>query len=184
MDDKATLRRMAFAARKAAVSQEATDAAISHLLHHLGNPAPAIIAGYMAIRTEIDPMAAMRALHAKGHRVVVPVILGKDRPLAFHAWTPEARMVDGPFGARIPEDGAVLVPDILIAPLVGFDAAGNRLGYGGGFYDRSVAEIRATKSAAFIGFAYEAQELPALPAEPTDIPLDALITETGVRQFI
>jgi 5-formyltetrahydrofolate cyclo-ligase len=92
-------------------------------------------------------------------------------------------MVEGPFGAKIPEAGADVIPEVLIVPLVAFDARGFRLGYGGGFYDRTLEGLRARGPVVAVGFAYGAQEAEALPLEPTDQRLDAIVTEAGVRVF-
>jgi 5-formyltetrahydrofolate cyclo-ligase len=104
-------------------------------------------------------------------------------PLKFQEWTPELEMVDGPFGASVPANGELLLPDVLITPLVAFDRKGFRLGYGGGFYDRSFEELSAIKPVIGVGFAYSAQELKRVPTEPTDHQLNAIVTETDVYRF-
>ncbi|MEJ6394020.1 5-formyltetrahydrofolate cyclo-ligase [Gymnodinialimonas sp. 2305UL16-5] len=181
-DAKAAARKTAFAARKAAHAEAAHHIvrATEHMRAAIGPAADRIIAGYMPIRTEIDPIPAMTALHAQGATLGVPVILGNGQPLTFREWHPGCALVEGPFGAQIPAEGATVVPDTLIVPLVGFDAALNRLGYGGGFYDRTLDLLRQAAPTRAIGFAYAAQELPKIPQEPTDQPLDALVTERGV----
>ncbi len=187
-DVKATLRQSAFAARKRAFDARhdsgAVAAATAHLLALIGPAQGHVIAGYMPIRTEIDALPAMTALQAQGARLCVPVIAGTGLPLRFRDWRPGAVMVPGPFGAMIPEEGAWLVPDTLIVPLVGFDARANRLGYGGGFYDRSLAGLAARPDAArplrAYGLAFAAQALPDVAAGPTDVTLDAIVTEQGV----
>ena len=176
-DAKTAARRQAFAARKSAHAA-GQGAAADHLLRAILAGPVGIVAGYMPIRTEIDPLPAMAALVTAGHRVCVPVIRAAATPLAFHEWTPEAEMIDGPFGARVPRDGAVLEPDTLIVPLVAFSSAGDRLGYGGGFYDRTLMGLRARKPVRAIGFAFAAQRMDLAP-EPTDEPLDLIVTETG-----
>ncbi|MEM9757237.1 MAG: 5-formyltetrahydrofolate cyclo-ligase, partial [Pseudomonadota bacterium] len=176
--DKADLRKQAFAARKTAHAAGHGAAATAALLAEIGPVHGAIIAGYMPIRTEIDPVPAMAAL-AQANRICVPVIVDAGAPLAFHAWHPDCEMLDGPFGARIPAETTPVTPEILIVPLVAFDRRGARLGYGGGFYDRTLETLRAGGAVRAIGFAYSAQELPALPQEPTDQPLDAIVTEQG-----
>lgn len=180
-DPKAAARTAAFAARKAAHAEAATKTAPAnaHLLDAIGPGQGRIVSGYMAIRTELSPLPTMEALHADGARLCVPVIIGKGQPLQFREWTPGCTLVDGPFGARIPEHGDWLTPDTLIVPLVAFDVALNRLGYGGGFYDRTLEGLRAAAPTRAIGFAYAAQELPHVPLEPTDQPLDTLVTENG-----
>lgn len=182
-DAKTRARKAAFAARKSADASTdlapATAALLAAVEDQLAGRGAGIIAGYMPIRTEIDPRPAMAAL-SRAHRIAVPVIVGDGLPLKFRHWTPEAAMVPGPFGAQVPAEGDWLVPDLIILPLVAFDRRGTRLGYGGGFYDRSLAQLtEAASRPAAIGFAYAAQELPELPREPTDQPLDLIVTEIG-----
>ena len=150
------------------------------LLDALG-PAPGIVSAYLAIRTEIDPLPAMRALCARGVTVCVPVIEDRGLPLRFRDWTPEAELVPGPFGARVPAEGAWREPDALIVPLLAFDAKRFRLGYGGGYYDRTLAGLRARKAVRAIGFAFAAQEVPQVPRDATDARLDLVVTEAGPR---
>lgn len=175
---KAAARKAAFAARKAAFSAGQGDAA-ARLSEVLADHAGKVLAGYMPMRTEIDPLPAMAAHDGP---VCVPVIEGPGRPLLFRRWTPGTRMVAGDFGALIPEAGDWLEPDVLIVPLVAFDARLYRLGYGGGFYDRTLEGLRARRPTLAVGFAFAAQEMPALPLEPTDQPLDLVVTEAGVRR--
>lgn len=175
--DKAALRAEALARRGAVAGAARRDAAacarlLDLLGPHLGRPA----SGYMAMRGEIDPLPAMAALAASGP-VGVPVILGRATPLAFHLWTPDGAMIPGPFGARVPAEGRPMVPELLIVPLLAFDRTGARLGYGGGFYDRTLAGLRARGKVLAVGFAYAAQEVPRVPVEATDQGLDAIVTE-------
>ncbi len=179
---KATLRKTAFAARKAAraVDPSAPLAARDAFLGAGLLKGAEIVAGYRPIRTELDPTPLMETLHAAGHRLCVPVIDGAGLPLLFREWWPGMAMEAGPFGAEIPAEGAWLDPDLLIAPLVAFDRARWRLGYGGGFYDRTLAKLGAIKPIAVIGYAFAAQEMPEIPREPTDQRLDAVVTEREV----
>lgn len=176
---KAAARKTAFAARKAAQSAALDTAAAAHLLQAVP-PEARVVAGYMPIRTEISPLAAMAALHARGVAICVPVIIAEAQPLKFSRWTPDGPMRDGPFGAKVPEIDEFLLPDVLITPLVAFDTSGFRLGYGGGFYDRSFVELRRHHPVTAIGLAYSAQELPAVPTESTDQRLDLIVTENGI----
>lgn len=184
-DPKITARLAGFAARKAAHAHAitATAAATTHLLEAIGEVTPNhIAAGYMAIRTEIDPLAAMIQLHAAGATLCVPVIEAAGKPLTFREWSPGCEMIDGPFGAKVPANGAWLIPDILIVPLVAFDAHLNRLGYGGGFYDRTLHLYRTRTSdtaTRAIGFAYAGQQVPQIPQDSTDEPIDLIVTENG-----
>ena len=172
---KALARKAAFSARKAAFAAGQGDAC-EHLLAALMRFSGAPLAGYLPIRTEIDPRPAMAAYRGA---IGVPVILGEGQPLIFRAWTPEAALIPGPFGAFVPETGAEVTPRVLIVPLVAFDRRGFRLGYGGGFYDRTLERLRAAGPATAIGFAFGAQEIEAVPVEPTDQPLDLIVTERG-----
>ena len=133
----------------------------------------------MPIRTEIDPLPAMTEASAHGP-VGVPVIDAPATPLRFALWTPETVMTDGPFGARIPADPTFIEPEIVIVPLLAFDRRGGRLGYGGGFYDRTLEQLRARRSTLAIGFAFAGQETDDLPVEATDQPLDLIVTEAGI----
>ena len=134
----------------------------------------------MAMRTEIDPLDAMAA-HAGP--VGVPVITGAGQPLRFREWGPGCALIEGEFGARIPAEGAWLEPEVLIVPLLAWDRRGYRLGYGGGFYDRTLERLRSRHPTLAVGFAFAAQEVPEVPTEPVDQPLDAIITEEGVLTF-
>lgn len=178
---KAAARKAAFARRKAA-HEAFRGAGAGRLSEVLAGYRGAVVAGYMPIRTEIDPLPAMEEAAAHGP-VCVPVIMGEGQALKFSRWTPGCAMKDGPFGARIPELDDFITPEILIVPLVAFDRAGGRLGYGGGFYDRTLEGLRACGAALAIGFAYGAQEAETLPLEPTDQPLDMIVTEAEVMTF-
>ena len=173
---KQAARQAAFEARKqafAAGQGQAAELLADFLAAHSGK----VLAGYMPMRTEIDPLPAMTVHQGP---VCVPVIIAKAQPLRFREWSPGVEMVTGTFGAMIPAEGAWIEPEVLIVPLVGFDARGNRLGYGGGFYDRTLEGLRAKWPTLAIGFAFSAQQLDDLPLEPTDQPLDAIITEKGL----
>jgi 5-formyltetrahydrofolate cyclo-ligase len=174
---KAGARAAAFARRAAAHASGAGNAA--HLAQVLAGHRGAPLAGYMAMRTEIDPLPAMVEAAAAGP-VCVPVIIGAGKALKFRQWTPGCDMIQGAFGAMIPAAGPWITPEILIVPLVAFTRQGGRLGYGGGFYDRTLHDLRAQGPVLAIGFAFAAQEDVALPLEPTDQPLDMIVTEQGV----
>ena len=185
-DLKAALRKEAFARRREAHAADlaangaAARAATDHFLAARLHTGAETISGYRPIRTEIDPTPLMEALHGAGHRLCVPVIQGRGLALKFREWRPGAAMVEGEFGALVPAAGDWLEPRLLIAPLVAFDAAGWRLGYGGGFYDRSLQGLRAKRRTLAVGFAYSAQQVEAVPRDPTDQPLDAIVTELGL----
>ena len=176
---KAQARKAAFAARKQAFAAGQGQAA-ELLADMLAAQAGKRLAGYMAMRTEIDPTAAMAAHDGP---VGVPVILGAGQALKFREWSPGCAMMPGEFGAAIPAEGAWIEPEVLIVPLLAFDARGYRLGYGGGFYDRTLEGLRARGPVLAVGFAFDAQEVEEVPTEPTDQRLDAVVTESGIRLF-
>jgi 5-formyltetrahydrofolate cyclo-ligase len=140
------------------------------------------LAGYLPIRTEIDPLPAMAEAAAHGP-VGVPVIESTAAPLRFSRWEPDMVLREGPFRVQIPEIDAFFDPEILIVPLVAFDSAGGRLGYGGGFYDRTLEQLRSRRATLAVGFAFDAQEAAELPLEATDQTLDYLVTESRVLSF-
>ncbi|WP_372885628.1 5-formyltetrahydrofolate cyclo-ligase [Shimia sp.] len=178
---KAAARKAAFARRKQAF-EAAGPGQSAHLSAVLAGYRGVPLSGFLPIRTEIDPVPAMAEAAAHGP-VGVPVIQGAGQALKFSRWEPEARLRDGPFGAAVPLVDDFFEPEILIVPLVAFDARGGRLGYGGGFYDRTLERLRGKRATLAIGFAFDAQEAENLPLEPTDQPLDMIVTESGVRGF-
>ena len=139
-DGKAAARKAAFAARKAAKGRVDEEPARANLRAVLAAFRGRPLSGYMPIRTEIDPVPAMAGWSGP---VGVPVIEGPGRPLSFARWHPGAEMVDGAFGASVPRAVSPMVPEVLIVPLLAFSEAGYRLGYGGGFYDRTLEGLRA-----------------------------------------
>jgi 5-formyltetrahydrofolate cyclo-ligase len=174
---KKAARTQGFAARKrafAAGQGQAAEILAGFLAVHRGRA----LAGYMPMRTEIDPLPAMAAHQGV---VCVPIIVGAGQALRFREWSPGCAMVAGEFGALIPAEGAWVEPDVLIVPLVGFDSRGYRLGYGGGFYDRTLEGLRARRPVLAVGFAFAGQEMDTVPIEATDQKLDVIVTENGVR---
>lgn len=176
---KAAARKAAFARRKVAHAAAAGPGAAALLSEVLAGYRGVPLSGYMPIRTEIDPLPAMAEAAAHGP-VGVPVIQGAGMALKFARWEPGCAMVAGPFGAMVPERLDYFEPEIVIVPLVAFDRAGGRLGYGGGFYDRTLELLRARRATLAIGFAWAAQEAENLPLEATDQPLDMVVTEREV----
>lgn len=185
MTDLAALKdaaRKAGFARRKPLFEAATAAQSGYLSEVLAGYRGVPVSGFMPIRTEIDPRPAMAEATAHGP-VGVPVITGKNQPLKFSRWTPEAVMIDGPFGAQIPDVDDFFEPEIVIVPLLAFTQNGDRLGYGGGFYDRTLEQLRARRATLAIGFAFAGQQVDALPIEPTDQPLDLIVTEAGVIEI-
>ena len=184
LERKVTIRKQAFRLRKEARSDTANQRAVDALDTYLATiPSDHIISGYMAIQTEADPALALKRACSRGQQVCLPVIQGRGFPLLFRSWTPDTPMIEGDFGALIPRSGGDVVPQVLIVPLVAFDATGSRMGYGGGFYDRTLAKLRADGDVTAVGFAFAGQRQEMLPIEPTDQRLDAIITEEGLHWF-
>ncbi|WP_420403392.1 5-formyltetrahydrofolate cyclo-ligase [Nisaea sp.] len=185
--DKAALRKTTEARRQqahAALSERARDLVRDSFLESFEFSPSSVVAAYWPFRSEIDPRPLMLALHARGHRIVLPVAVRTAAPLDFRLWGPGAPLVKAGLGGLVPDIGAPeLEPDTLLVPMLAFDDAGYRLGYGGGFYDRTLEKLRAAGPVRAIGLAYEAQRVAAIPRETTDQQLDAVVTEAGVTHF-
>jgi 5-formyltetrahydrofolate cyclo-ligase len=138
----------------------------------------ALVAGYWPIRGEYDPLPYLRQVIDTGAAAALPVVTGPGAPLEFRPWTPEARMEPGRWITQHPALGPAVTPTALLIPLVGFDAAGHRLGYGGGFYDRTLAALGPRPLAIGIGF--EMARLASIDPGRHDAPMDVIITEAGV----
>jgi 5-formyltetrahydrofolate cyclo-ligase len=183
-DVKSRARKAAFAARKAVFGgadvSDRVVAANAHLNAVLAGYAGQTVAGYMPMRTEISPLSAMHAHHGG---LCVPVIMAPATPLRFAAYHAGADMTEGAFGAYIPADLAYLIPTVLIVPLLAYDARGYRLGYGGGFYDRTLEGLRAAGKITAIGFAFGGQKVDQVPIDATDQRLDMIVSENGCLAF-
>lgn len=143
----------------------------------------AVVSSYWAIGDEADPQSVERELRRRGHRIVMPRVAGRNLPLDFHVWEAGAKLVRGGFGLSEPSrDWPGLNPDILIVPLLAYDAEGYRVGYGAGYYDRTIRALRAAKPVIAAGFAFAVQEFPQLPHLVHDERLDWIITENGARR--
>jgi 5-formyltetrahydrofolate cyclo-ligase len=145
----------------------------------LGRDFGGVLGFYWPFKGEYDPRPFVRKLQGSGARLALPVVLEKACPLVFRAWWPRAPMVRGVWDIPVPASGEVLVPDTLLVPLVGFDEHGFRLGYGGGYYDRTLASLSPRPRTIAIGHALSG--MPTIYPQPHDIPMDVIITETGTR---
>jgi 5-formyltetrahydrofolate cyclo-ligase len=173
MRREATVRR-----REVAAPSDAADRLIGNLLASGAVPEGASVSGFWPIGSEIDLRPVLMALASRGHAVALPVVVGRDRPLVFRAWREGDAMAEGQWGIREPlENAPEIVPEVLLVPLLAFDRGGYRLGYGGGFYDRTLERLRAHGGAIAIGAAWAAQEVPAVPHGIHDQPLDWMLTE-------
>jgi 5-formyltetrahydrofolate cyclo-ligase len=177
---KAGLRAAALAARDALSGAERRTAA--KVIADRGLPVPlpagATVSGFMPIGAEINPLPLMKRLAEAGAHLALPVVMGRGEPLVMRAWMFGAPLIQQMWNIRIPPPEAPAIdPDLLIVPLACFDRTGQRIGYGAGYYDRTIAALRATKAITAIGVAYAVQQVPAVPATPFDQPLDFVMTE-------
>lgn len=180
------LRRQALQARAQAARRGGREAAARLMRHGLAllETLPGkVVAGYVPVRHEVDIMPLLHALHERGYTLALPVVERRAAPLVFRRWRPGEALETGAYDIPAPTTGAPPVtPDIVLVPLVAFDRHGQRLGYGGGYYDRTLAQLRAIRPVQAIGCAHAAQEVARIPAVETDVRLDWLLTEEGVRR--
>jgi 5-formyltetrahydrofolate cyclo-ligase len=149
-----------------------------HVLEHAAPPLGAAVSGFWPMDNEIDIRPLLLALHGRGHAVLLPVTPPRGQALRFRRWWPGQRLVARKFGLHEPPDDAPSgTPDFLLVPLVAFDSAGRRLGYGAGYYDRTLASL---PHAHPLGVAFAAQQVEHVPAGPHDIALPAIATERGI----
>lgn len=179
-DPKRVLREKMKAERRAAAKArpDAGRHAAKNFLEAIVVPDGAVVALYHPVRDEIDTAPLAEALAARSVTLALPVVIRRAAPLDFRRYRPGDILVKGAFGVLVPDEKAeALAPDIIVAPLLAFDRMGGRLGYGGGYYDRSLAAQRSGRSVLAVGYAYGAQEVDALPLSPLDQRLDWIITE-------
>jgi 5-formyltetrahydrofolate cyclo-ligase len=144
----------------------------------------AIVAGFMPMKSEINPLPLMKRLADAGAQLALPCIAGRGKPLIMRAWHFGSPLKAGQWGIREPTvDAPEVAPDILIVPLACFDRAGHRIGYGAGYYDMTIAALRAKKKVIAVGIAFAAQEIPLVPATERDERLDLVLTEREVIDF-
>ena len=141
------------------------------------------ISGYWPIQSEIDIRPLLLSLHNLGHTLCLPIVVAPAAPLEFRQWSPGDELKSGPFSTLEPHEFRTQInPKVVIVPLLAFDARGNRLGYGGGYYDRTLSSLNDGKIIT-VGVGYEAQLLNSVPADPSDVALDWIITEEVCRGF-
>jgi 5-formyltetrahydrofolate cyclo-ligase len=187
---KAALRRL-MRKQRAAIAPDVREAAslavrdgLAGLLPRLALAPHAVVAGYWPIKDELDPRPAMSMLRERGFDLALPVAAATAAPLTFRAWSSEMPLApDGKGIPAPPETAAAVTPALLLVPLLAFDARGRRLGYGAGFYDRTLASLRQARSAVAIGLAFAAQEVGSVPAGSEDSALDGIVTENDVLWF-
>jgi 5-formyltetrahydrofolate cyclo-ligase len=175
--EKAALRQAALAARAALRVPGAAGALAEVVLRQCPPPPGALVAGFWPMGDEIDIRPLMRRLEAAGHALALPVTTPRGQPLVFRRWRFGAPLVPGRFGTSVPpEEAGMVTPDALLVPLLAFDAAGLRLGYGGGYYDRTLAALPGVWA---LGVAFAGQQVAKVPAGMHDVPLHGIATEAG-----
>ncbi|MDR1828662.1 MAG: 5-formyltetrahydrofolate cyclo-ligase [Methylobacteriaceae bacterium] len=185
--EKQLLRRAALQARDALAPAARDDASRRIVAHTAASgfftrltPADTVSA-YWPIGSEVDPRPLFALIAETGAALVLPRLCGET--LSFHVFRVGDTLEDGPFGLREPPDTAeIRAPDLILAPLVAFDSAFGRLGYGRGYFDRAVADVAATKRVHMVGLAFETQRVAHVPLERHDRLLDGVVTEAGVFQ--
>jgi 5-formyltetrahydrofolate cyclo-ligase len=182
-EEKAIVRRDALTRRNALPAELRTEAAEAIAARPFPVPvAPGtIVSGFMPLKSEINPLPLMRKLASAGAKLALPVIDARGKPLILRAFTFGDALNSGQWGIREPKPEAPEVaPDIMLVPLLAFDRTGHRVGYGAGYYDRTIAKFRAMKTVVAVGIAYAAQEIEAVPITERDARLDLVLTERDV----
>jgi len=168
------------AAGEGAAGEGAAEAVSRNLRAAVPLPANAVVSAYWPMGSELDPRPLMRELQGAGHQIALPVVRETNQPLVFRAWSPGDDLEPAAFNTQIPSaDKPELTPGVVLAPLLAFDRRGYRLGYGGGFYDRTLDILRNCGEVLAIGLAYAGQEVPAVPHDPNDKRLDWIVTEAA-----
>jgi 5,10-methenyltetrahydrofolate synthetase len=177
-------QRAELLARRAAIAPEHRNAwnnAITQLLIDGFPCLEGMVVGFCwPFKGEFDARYAMRRFRDRGGITALPVVVGKGVPLEFRIWTPEVPTVPGIFGLPVPQDTPVVRPDALLIPPIGFGSQGYRLGYGGGYFDRTLASM--TPQPLKIGVAFEVSRMPTIHPQPHDVPMDFIVTEQGIHQ--
>lgn len=188
VNQKRELRSIALERReKIAASVNTTHAAKSlesNFLNYFKPTRNETIAVYWPFRQEIDVIPLLRQLDTMGCSCLLPAVIGRKEPLQFRKWKPGDNLVVSRFGVlEPPVRHTIVTPDIIVTPLLAFDSTGYRLGFGGGFYDRTIAELRKLSDFYAVGAAFEGQEIDNVPHDKFDQRLDAIVTEKRVHQF-
>ena len=187
-DAKRSLRT-AVLARRGALSEEARRVAATGLLATMRRERPidaaSVVSGFWPIKDEIDVRPLMTELHDKGCQLALPVVQGRGLPLLFRAWRPGDPLEAGVFGTLQPSvQHKTLEPDALLVPLLACDEEGWRLGYGGGFYDRTLLGLRARRKVTAVGVGFDGQIVPEVPHGPDDQRLDWMLTDRRACAFV
>jgi 5-formyltetrahydrofolate cyclo-ligase len=183
--DKTSRRRDAERRRATLAAPEAGHAIAAHFLAVVPVRSDAVISGYIPTRGEADPRPLMARLRALGHAIALPRVVARRVALDFHLWPEDAAPLVGAFGLEEADPSwPPAAPDVLLVPLLAFDSEGHRLGYGGGFYDRTLSQRRELGDVLAVGIAYAGQKSEeALPRDPHDEQLDWIVTEGYAMKF-
>lgn len=179
---KQRARRRASAARAEAhrANPEAGRQLADQFPDQLWPPVHSVVAGYRPVRDEIDPTPLLETFYCEQARLALPCMTSSDQGLVFRTWSPGEPLIKAAFGVEEPEASNPEVrPALVLTPMLAFDSAGRRLGYGAGYYDRTLEALRAQGPVTVVGLAYEAQRLPSVPTDGHDQPLDWVVTEAG-----
>jgi 5,10-methenyltetrahydrofolate synthetase len=183
--DRQALRRHLIAQRLAmdeALYRQSCEAITGRLSAHLESLGPRILGFYWQSRREYDPLPLALQVIQAGGSAALPAIVAKGQPLEFRPWHPDIDMMVGLYEIPHPSGDAHIMPDIMLLPMVGFDRAGYRLGYGGGYYDRTLAHN--SPMPVTIGIGFDFSRLDTIDPQPHDIPMDFVVTETGLFQAV
>ena len=143
-----------------------------------------MISGYSPIHSELDCFIILKALHAARFPFCIPTTTPKGNPLEFRSWNMRTQLEEGPFGTMHSSE-IIVTPEVLLVPLIAFDLKGNRLGYGGGYYDRTIEQLRAKNiELVVIGIGYDNQKLASVPTDSYDQSMDIVVTEKKTYRFI
>ena len=188
LERQKTILRVAAQEKRGRTAREIGEKAASQIADHLvsgfGSQSGCVVSGYLAIGSEIDVLPALCELESCNLKAVLPVVLGEREPLIFRRWGKDLKLEPGPLRTRHPvASSPEMKPDLLIIPLLAFDAEGYRIGWGGGFYDRTLIKLRAEKSVIAVGAAFSSQQVEKVPREGHDARLDWVVTEVGLTHF-
>ena len=174
-------RRRLLAAREG-LDAHALERARLRIDAHLERAFPGLVSTRLAfcwpMHGEYDARPLVQGLRGRGAMTALPVVMAPGRPLEFRAWHPDIALAPGPLGIPYPEASEAIVPTVILVPMIGWDAAGHRLGYGGGYFDRTLATLDPRPTS--IGVGYELSRIATIHPQPWDIPMDWVVTERGV----
>ena len=168
------------------ISHKEYGARIRHFFHKWISvkKSVSVIGLYYPVNSEMNPLTLIDYPKSQGKITCLPIVMDKNSPLIFKAWRPGKDMVAGRYGIPVPDNDQIVTPDLVICPLLAYDDKGMRLGYGGGFYDRTIRHLRRNKPTRYMGLAFSEQKsYHDLPSEEHDVPLDAILTESGISNF-